>query len=205
MVKRRSHNRTNQHGTTFRVREHQFRTGDRQSDLSLTWRHGIAHINGSKTYQMPCPVCDTTVFYYRNEHGSRIFFDSLGKPWPLHGCMERAKGFLPLDFKKMVPVRKGQLRRKKGGSATNRDTQTGDVKTNSFHNAEMRFYRRKMDRLAKQRRAKEAEEQRLAELAAREADWKAQGQPMNERNKKDFIVEKKTSSKRKIFKERPTK
>ena len=25
-------------------------------------------------------------FFYQNEHGSRVFFDSLGPPWPKHSC-----------------------------------------------------------------------------------------------------------------------
>jgi hypothetical protein len=26
------------------------------------------------------------VFYYENEHGSKVFFDELGWPWPKHSC-----------------------------------------------------------------------------------------------------------------------
>lgn len=33
-----------------------------------------------------CPVCGASVYYYENSHGSRVFFDELGKPWPVHGC-----------------------------------------------------------------------------------------------------------------------
>ncbi|WP_339747728.1 hypothetical protein [uncultured Rubinisphaera sp.] len=35
-----------------------------------------------------CPVCGENVFYYQNEHGSRVFFDELGPPWPKHPCMD---------------------------------------------------------------------------------------------------------------------
>lgn len=41
-----------------------------------------------------CPVCGETVFYYRNEHGSSVFFEELGPPWPKHPCTDnqRASG-----------------------------------------------------------------------------------------------------------------
>lgn len=35
-----------------------------------------------------CPVCGAAVFYYQNEHGSRVFFDELGPPWPKHPCTD---------------------------------------------------------------------------------------------------------------------
>lgn len=40
-----------------------------------------------------CPVCGDSVFFYQNSHGSRVFFDSLGPPWPKHWCTDnRAEG-----------------------------------------------------------------------------------------------------------------
>lgn len=35
-----------------------------------------------------CPVCGASVFYYQNSHGSRVFFDDLGWPWPKHPCTD---------------------------------------------------------------------------------------------------------------------
>lgn len=35
-----------------------------------------------------CPVCGAYVFYYQNAHGSRVFFDELGPPWPKHPCTD---------------------------------------------------------------------------------------------------------------------
>jgi hypothetical protein len=35
-----------------------------------------------------CPVCNASVFYYQNDHGSRVFFDDLGPPWPKHPCTD---------------------------------------------------------------------------------------------------------------------
>lgn len=38
-----------------------------------------------------CPVCGQSVFYYENEHGSRVFFDALGPPWPKHPCTDNPR------------------------------------------------------------------------------------------------------------------
>ena len=35
-----------------------------------------------------CPECGAPVFFYQNEHGSRVFFDELGPPWPKHPCTD---------------------------------------------------------------------------------------------------------------------
>jgi hypothetical protein len=35
-----------------------------------------------------CPVCGASVFFYQNVHGSRVFFDNLGWPWPKHPCTD---------------------------------------------------------------------------------------------------------------------
>jgi hypothetical protein len=33
-----------------------------------------------------CPVCGEQVYFYSNDHGSRVYFDELGPPWTKHGC-----------------------------------------------------------------------------------------------------------------------
>ena len=33
-----------------------------------------------------CRYCGRKVFYYENEHGSKVFFNELGWPWPKHSC-----------------------------------------------------------------------------------------------------------------------
>ncbi len=38
-----------------------------------------------------CPVCGNAVYFYANEHGSRVFFDHLGPPWPKHGCTDNPR------------------------------------------------------------------------------------------------------------------
>ena len=35
-----------------------------------------------------CPICGESVFYYENMNGSKVWFDDLGPPWPIHGCFE---------------------------------------------------------------------------------------------------------------------
>lgn len=42
-----------------------------------------------QSYLIPnakCPVCKSLVFFYQSENGGRVFFDSLGPPWPKHPC-----------------------------------------------------------------------------------------------------------------------
>ena len=48
-----------------------------------------------------CPVCGKSVFYYQNEHGSRVFFDELGPPWPKHPCTDTRLYSAPLSKTQM--------------------------------------------------------------------------------------------------------
>src|ERR1700730_3238154 len=57
--------------------------------VSLLKRNAARSISGC--YVNPnakCPVCGDAVYFYANEHGSRVFFDDLGPPWPKHPCTE---------------------------------------------------------------------------------------------------------------------
>jgi hypothetical protein len=38
-----------------------------------------------------CPVCGDAVYFYANEHDSRVFFDDLGPPWPKHPCTDNPR------------------------------------------------------------------------------------------------------------------
>lgn len=40
------------------------------------------------THLSQCPWCGAAVFFYRNEAGGFALFESLGRPWPVHGCWE---------------------------------------------------------------------------------------------------------------------
>jgi hypothetical protein len=57
--------------------------------------HSSCFINPNAT----CPVCGAAVFYYQNDHGSRVFFDDLGPPWPKHPCTDNPN----LNAKVMSP------------------------------------------------------------------------------------------------------
>lgn len=43
---------------------------------------------GAKTWPTSCPSCSGRVFYFSCSHGSKVFFDELGSPWPIHDCDE---------------------------------------------------------------------------------------------------------------------
>lgn len=38
-----------------------------------------------------CPVCGAAVFFYANEHGSRVYFEELGQPWTKHPCTDNPR------------------------------------------------------------------------------------------------------------------
>ena len=50
-----------------------------------------------------CPVCGASVFFYQNEYGSRIFFDSLGYDWPKHPCTDNSHYDSPASGKIFAP------------------------------------------------------------------------------------------------------
>lgn len=48
-----------------------------------------AYYGTSKAFTIPnatCPKCGASVYYYEHPNGARVFFDSLGPPWPKHPC-----------------------------------------------------------------------------------------------------------------------
>ena len=38
----------------------------------------------TRTYPTRCWICDAPVFYFQCNHGSRLLFDALEPPWPIH-------------------------------------------------------------------------------------------------------------------------
>ena len=38
------------------------------------------------TWPTKCPGCRESVFFFRCDHGSGVFFDALGQPWSIHDC-----------------------------------------------------------------------------------------------------------------------
>jgi hypothetical protein len=53
-----------------------------------------AHRSWTACFLVPnarCPVCSESVWYYENIHGSRVFFDEIGYPWPKHPCTDNSQ------------------------------------------------------------------------------------------------------------------
>jgi len=71
--------------------------------------NSIRRISGDPvSYTNPnalCPVCSKRVFFYQSPHGGRVFFNSLGWPWPKHECMDKSiersgRAVLPLGVQR---------------------------------------------------------------------------------------------------------
>ena len=43
----------------------------------------------TRTYPTQCPRCTSQVFFFQCDHESRVFFDHLDQPWPIHDCFLR--------------------------------------------------------------------------------------------------------------------
>ena len=41
---------------------------------------------GARTWPTKCPTCSENVFFFFCNCGSKVFFDELGHPWPIHDC-----------------------------------------------------------------------------------------------------------------------
>jgi hypothetical protein len=64
---------------------------ERRSASEFLKRNGASRL-GSTCFVVPnatCPLCKASVYFYSNANGSRVFFDSLGPPWPKHPCTDR--------------------------------------------------------------------------------------------------------------------
>jgi hypothetical protein len=99
---REGHYRTNYNGTEYWVDGHwvdrddwdrySYDSGHEQRVFHYDLLDRLHAIDGfSSCYAEPnarCPVCDAPVFFYQNEHGSRVYFDELGPPWPKHPCTD---------------------------------------------------------------------------------------------------------------------
>lgn len=49
--------------------------------------HG-PHCN-TKAFPLNCRYCGQRIFFFRCDHDSRVLFDHLGPPWPLHDCLNQ--------------------------------------------------------------------------------------------------------------------
>lgn len=153
MVKRRGHTRTNQKGTTFTVREHEMKFGQSTGEYSLKWKHGTAHINGSVTYQTTCPQCKSPVYFYRNDAGSRVFFDMLGKPWPKHGCLYGVRRMQSLAITSAIPVTRGSKQKPRDedlhSNVVSVDMESLNSGVDAFNKEKGRIAKKKLQELVK--------------------------------------------------------
>ncbi len=98
---RRGHWRTSALGNTYWVDDHDVSRDDwdradginhvEYADAERRLGTVRADHGATSTYVIPnavCPVCGVLVYFYQNQHGSRVFFDELGKPWPKHPCTD---------------------------------------------------------------------------------------------------------------------
>jgi|ETN07SMinimDraft_1059922.scaffolds.fasta_scaffold11687_2 hypothetical protein len=40
----------------------------------------------AKTFPTKCPGCGRAVYYFQDENGGKVYFSSMGPPWPKHDC-----------------------------------------------------------------------------------------------------------------------
>lgn len=40
----------------------------------------------TKTFPLKCQSCGEQIYFFSCDHQSRVFFDELGSPWPIHRC-----------------------------------------------------------------------------------------------------------------------
>lgn len=93
--------------------------GQHQANGS-SWFGTSGWFDTSDSYTAPnasCPVCGAKVFFYQNSHGSRVYFDDLGWPWPKHGCTDN-------PIAQSARVKRVTLRRKNKGRIPSRSMVT---------------------------------------------------------------------------------
>lgn len=92
---RSGHYRTNRNGTRTWVSGHSVTRGtgggaSYRSSSTASWTISRRDVLPPQSLIVPnasCPVCGADVYFYSNRHGSRVFFDDLGPPWPKHPCV----------------------------------------------------------------------------------------------------------------------
>jgi hypothetical protein len=101
--RRRGHYRRGRNGAKHWVSAHDVRRGARRSTFSLpSFRRRTRSPVAQKASRPAsgraliapnarCPVCGAVTYFYANEYGSRVYFDSLGPPWPKHPCTDNPR------------------------------------------------------------------------------------------------------------------
>lgn len=89
-----------------------------------------------------CPVCGALVYFWSNAHGSRVFFDEMGPPWPKHPCTDSRRTVatspwaaprpdtaawagIPRDFRQGLPLSASGFRSRYGSPAASAFTVAG--------------------------------------------------------------------------------
>ena len=98
--RRRGHYRRGRNGTRHWVSAHYVRRGRQKSTrkASISFSRRTLSSNAPSAPRRPishsllapnsrCPVCGALTYFYANEHGSKVYFDELGPPWPKHPCL----------------------------------------------------------------------------------------------------------------------
>lgn len=98
--RRRGHWRTNSNGTSFWVDEHNVSRDEWDSysynkaipyQIATTIKHDCCKFESFVNPNTKCPICGASVFYYESPYGGKVYFDSLGPPWPKHPCINSIK------------------------------------------------------------------------------------------------------------------
>ena len=87
---REGHWRTGQSGLTHWVEGHPVARETWEDRLWNSWVRGDWS-RGRLVDGVPnarCPICQESVWFYRNPNGGCAYFDDLGWPWPKHPCMD---------------------------------------------------------------------------------------------------------------------
>lgn len=178
---RREHSRTNRFGTTFHVRGHDYSAGDKVhgTDYTLKRSAGEAYVNGTLVFNIRCPGCAKSVFFYQNEHGSRVFFESLGKPWPRHHCINWQPKFErePIEIRGWI-LHAAEESTKQNGKALK--LQEISKPPGLGKKARQAIHRAKQLR-EEAKKQQEAEKRRKVKLDEMRSAWEAEGKPINGR------------------------
>ena len=69
----------------------------------------------ARTYPTRCRYCGAQVFYFSCDCGSKVFFDSLGWPWPIHDCtasiLEQVEISIKQEYARRIAEREERRRR----------------------------------------------------------------------------------------------
>ena len=49
----------------------------------------------TRTFPMSCKACGSRIFFFQCDHDSRVLFDELGWPWPIHDCLNDTRPSTP--------------------------------------------------------------------------------------------------------------